>query len=103
MVVLLLGVEKERDDDVDANTALGSDGRHPLRATTFIVLLVLVLVFSSSGALCVYIYSEEYLSVFRDIFFFLVQKTQKGRETSLSLSIGFRVYPSYKYITPFFP
>ena len=82
MVVLLLGVEKERDDDVDANTALGSDGRHPLSATTFIVLLVLV--FSSSGALCVYIYSEEYLSVFRDIFFFLVQKTKKeGRPLSL--------------------
>ena len=83
MVVLLLGVEKERDDDVDANTALGSDGRHPLSATTFIVLLVLV--FSSSGALCVYIYSEEY-HCFSRYLFFLVQKTNKKEGRPLSLS-----------------
>ena len=94
VVVLLLGVEKERDDDVDANTALGSDGRHPLSATTFIVLLVLV--FSSSGALCVYIYSEEYPHCLSRYLFFFGPKNQKGRETSLSLSIGFRVCPSYK-------
>ena len=84
VVVLLLGVEKERDDDVDANTALGSDGRHPLSATTFIV--VLVLVFSSSGALCVYIYSEEYPHCFSRYLFFLVQKTNKKEGRPLSLS-----------------
>ena len=41
MVVLLLGVEKERDD-VDANNALGSDGRDPLSATFIVLVLVFV-------------------------------------------------------------
>ena len=40
MVVVLLGVEKERDD-VDANT-LGSDSRDPLSATFIVLVLVFV-------------------------------------------------------------
>jgi len=41
VVVLLLGVEKERDD-VDANNALGSDGRDLLSATFIVLVLVFV-------------------------------------------------------------
>ena len=75
MVVVLLGVEKERDD-VDANT-LGSDSRDPLSAT-FILLLVFVFWCAPACVVCVSVLS----GVFFDIFFF-GPKNKRGGDLSL--------------------
>ena len=57
MVVVLLGVEKERDD-VDANALLGSDGRDPLSSATTFILLVVFVWCVRACVMCVYICSE---------------------------------------------
>ena len=75
-------VEKERDD-VDANIAvLGSDGRDPLSATTFIVLwcwCVRLLLVVRACVMCVSVLSVSIS------FFFWSKKQTEGGDLSLSL------------------